>query len=137
MMNTGLTDTSVYSLWINGTDLYASVGSGGVWKRPLSELVTEVSSATDEVPLAVELRQNYPNPFNPTTIISCRLPLAGDVKLTVFDILGREVAQLVNGRLEAGRHEVAFDASGLPTGTYFCTLEAAGLAQTRKMLLLK
>jgi hypothetical protein len=137
MMNTGLTDTSVYSLWINGPDLYASVSSGGVWKRPLSELVTEVSGAADGIPHRFELMQNYPNPFNPKTGIRYQVPGVSDVRLEIHDVLGREVAVLVNERKLPGRYEVTFDGSALSSGLYICHLTAGSYVHSMKMLLVK
>jgi len=83
------------------------------------------------------LSQNYPNPFNPSTTIKYQLPKSGKVTLKVFDILGREVASLVNEFKPAGTYEVSFNASALPTGIYFYKLTAAPFTQTRKMLLIK
>jgi hypothetical protein len=80
---------------------------------------------------------NYPNPFNGTTVVSSQLPVASWMKLAVYDILGREVAVLVNERMNPGWHAVRFDAAGLPTGIYFCRLTAGNFVQTRKMLLTK
>jgi hypothetical protein len=73
---------------------------------------------------AITLHQNYPNPFNPTTVISYQLPVASDVKLVVYDLLGREVRVLVNERKNAGSYEVKFDASGPSSGVYFYRLQA-------------
>jgi hypothetical protein len=89
------------------------------------------------VPLQFELAQNYPNPFNPSTVIRYQVPEAGDVKLVVVDMLGREVAVLVNERRSAGVHEVTFDGAGLPSGVYFYRLQAGDVAQTRKLLLVR
>jgi hypothetical protein len=86
---------------------------------------------------SIELHQNYPNPFNPTTIIGYQLPGVSDVKLAVFDLLGREVAVLVNERKNAGGYEVKFDATGLSTGVYFYRLTAGDFVQIRKLLLLQ
>jgi hypothetical protein len=83
------------------------------------------------------LVQNYPNPFNSTTEISFSLLRTGNVTLKVYDVLGRELRTLVDGRLMAGEHQVMWDATGLPSGVYLCPLEAGGMAQTRKMVLLK
>ncbi len=83
------------------------------------------------------LHQNYPNPFNPSTIISFHLPVNGDVTLKIYDILGREVATLVNEFKEAGRHDVTFDASGLASGIYFYRIQAGSFNQTKKMILLR
>ena len=80
---------------------------------------------------------SYPEPFNPTTTLRFELPRAGDVKLEVFDVTGRRVATLVNGPMEAGLQEVAFDASTLPSGLYLSHLKTAGLEVTHKMLLVK
>jgi mannan endo-1,4-beta-mannosidase len=85
----------------------------------------------------VVLYENYPNPFNPRTVVSFQLPVAGNVKLAIYDVLGREVRVLQEGRQESGRHEVRFDASGLSSGVYFGRLQAGGAVQTRSMVLLK
>ena len=78
-----------------------------------------------------------PNPFNSTTQIEFTLPSTQRVSLRLYDVLGREVAVMMNEIQTAGRHEMMFDASGLPSGVYLCRLEAGGLAQTRKMVLVK
>ena len=89
------------------------------------------------LPQQVALAQNYPNPFNPVTTIEFSLARAGDVRLAVYDVLGRRVATLAEGLRPAGRHEVRFDASGRASGLYFYTLETADRKLTRTMLLLK
>ncbi len=79
----------------------------------------------------------YPNPFNPTATIRYGLPAAGRVRLAIYDVLGRRVALLVDGAQPAGRHEVRFEAAGLPGGVYLYRLEAAGQMKTGRMLLVK
>jgi hypothetical protein len=84
------------------------------------------------------LGQNYPNPFNPSTEIRFDLPSAGMVNLKVINILGREVATVLENQLMmAGEHKVIFDASTLPTGVYFYRIQAGGLSDTKKMIFLK
>lgn len=98
---------------------------------------TSISENFDELPSSVTLEQNFPNPFNPTTIIRYQLNEALDVQLDVFDMLGRKVATLVNGRVSAGSHEAQFDASNLSTGMYIYRLQAGGKVFTRQMMLIK
>ncbi len=88
-------------------------------------------------PKKFELSQNYPNPFNPITTISFNLPEAGNVKLTVFNILGQELKTLVNEFKESGVHTINFDASELNSGMYIYKIEAGTFVQTRKMTLVK
>jgi hypothetical protein len=97
-------------------------------------------------PLTFSLDQNYPNPFNPTTRIAYVIPsgagsglqVAGsDVRLTIYDVLGREVAVLVDGVQAPGQQEVVFDARALPSGVYFYRLHAGSFVQTRRMVLVK
>ena len=90
-----------------------------------------------EHPLNFQLHQNYPNPFNPNTEISYQLPVNSVVSLKVFDVLGREVATLVNGSQAAGQHSVNFDASGLSSGVYIYQLQTADFVNTKRMLLVK
>jgi glycosidase len=100
----------------------------------------EVSTAEEqERELADELtlHQNYPNPFNPTTQISFSLPRASTVNLQVYDMLGREVAELVNGRRAAGNYTISFEANGLSNGAYFYRLTTDRQVLTRQMMLLK
>ena len=83
------------------------------------------------------LDQNYPNPFNPNTIISFELRRSDFVTLKVYDILGREIADLINGVKEAGVHQVTFDASNLTSGVYFYRLQSGNFMETKKMVLLR
>ncbi|MBC8043150.1 MAG: M6 family metalloprotease domain-containing protein [Rhizobacter sp.] len=88
-------------------------------------------------PKTFELRQNYPNPFNPSTVINYQLSASSQVGLKVFDVLGREVATLVNERQAAGGYSVRFNAARLSSGVYFYRLVAGNFVQTKKMLLVK
>jgi hypothetical protein len=109
---------------------------GGEWVDPTLDA---------GIPEKFQLLQNYPNPFNPTTVISYQLPVVSEVKLVVYDMLGREIAVLVNERKVPGRYEAKFDASGLASGIYFYRLQArqtdggqaGNFVQTRKLVLLK
>lgn len=91
------------------------------------------------VPKVFALEQNYPNPFNPTTTIRYQLPQAAEVSLKVFDVLGREIATLVNARQAAGQYSVQFSAgnAALSSGVYFYRLQAGSFVETKKMLLVK
>ncbi len=96
-----------------------------------------VNEEDDIIPEQFNLLQNYPNPFNPTTTITYEVPQLSNIMIKVFDILGDEVAILVNGRKDAGRYQVQFDASQLSGGIYFYRIVGDGFIQTKKMLLIK
>ena len=89
------------------------------------------------IPETFILEQNYPNPFNPSTRISYQLPVSGNVTLKVYDLLGREVATLVNEEKPAGSYEVSFDASQLSSGVYLYRLSSGSFIETKKMILMK
>jgi len=113
-----------------------AVGYGGTIHKMTSSTVTSVDNQS-ETPQVYELAQNYPNPFNPSTVISYLLPVTGNVTLKVYDILGNEVATLVNEEKQAGIFEVEFIGKNLPSGLYFYTLSASGFSEAKKMILLK
>ncbi len=98
---------------------------------------TTTSAESGELPTEVALLSNWPNPFNPETSIGYELPQAGEVRLAVYDLLGREVAVLVDNRKPAGRHTVRFHADNLPSGSYVYRLEAPGKIVMRTMMLVK
>ena len=83
------------------------------------------------------LEQNYPNPFNPTTEISFRVPTAQFVKLTVFNLVGQDIAELLNGFVSSGEHHIEFHAQNLSSGVYFYRLNCANFTQTKKLILLR
>jgi hypothetical protein len=91
----------------------------------------------DGQPAAYKLAQNYPNPFNPATVIYYSIPERSKVTLKVFNLLGQEVATLVNQVQEQGSYPVRFEANNLASGLYFYKLEAGNVSLSRKMLLLK
>ncbi len=120
-----------------GTDGFALGDLNWFPSQKAAWTLTDVKQGENPVPASFSLSQNYPNPFNPSTAIKYQLTSVGNVRLTVFDILGRTVATLVNERQGAGSYEVKFDGSNLASGVYFYRLEAGSASSTMKMMLLK
>ncbi len=123
-----------------GKYLYVATVGYGMWRRPVNEVLTSTEEAEHPgLPADFRLEQNYPNPFNPATTIKFYLPssvgTAYVTSLRVYDLLGREVAMLLNEPKAPGNHEVTWNAEGMASGVYFCKLRAGGVVQTRKMLL--
>ncbi len=128
---------SITALGMADSFLLAGTASDGVWRLPLSAVVSGIGPSRENVPFSFKLYQNYPNPFNPSTIISYQVPAISRVVLRVYDVLGREVETLVDGKQTPGEYIVRFDGSRYASGVYFCVLRAGGNVQVRKMLLLK
>lgn len=123
------TDNSIAENWV------VSLTVGGT---PGTENGVIVSKEEEtELPSEILLDQNYPNPFNPSTVIRYQLPVSSKVSLKVFDMLGREVATLADGIMQAGSHRVTFDAGSHASGIYFYILETGGQTQSRRMILIK
>ena len=141
-VNSGLTNLMVLSLTVSGANLFAGtlgfeIGSG-VWRRPLSEIITSVDETTsNEIPTVYSLQQNYPNPFNPMTIINYSIPELSIVTIKVYGVLGSEIATLVNEEKPVGTYEVEFDAATLSSGIYYYKIQANNFIETKKMILLK
>jgi photosystem II stability/assembly factor-like uncharacterized protein len=100
-------------------------------------ITTSVQERHSHLPAAFALLQNYPNPFNPTTKIAFRIAELGWVSLKVYDVMGREVATLVNEKKQPGNYEINFDASGLKSGVYFYKMRAGDFVEARKFVALK
>lgn len=98
---------------------------------------TAATAVEEESPQVFSLAQNSPNPFNPTTTIAFTLPSSGQVKLTVYNMTGQEVARLVDGYMAAGSHNAVFGGEGLASGVYFYRIVAGGHTATKRMLLIK
>ena len=108
-----------------------------LWTAIVDSVTSVDEESNQAVPLDYELSQNYPNPFNPVTKINYHIPELSPVTLKVYDVLGDEIATLVNEEKPAGSYEVKFNAIKLPSGIYFYQLQANGYSNTKKMLLLK
>jgi len=131
---TGITPEGLYTVTVKGN------GPNGtpVHIRTISILVTNVLGiVNNQVPSEFSLSQNYPNPFNPTTAIQYSVAKAGNVKLTVYDISGREVETLVDEPASAGTYEVKWDASKIASGIYFYKIVTSDFVATKKMILIK
>jgi photosystem II stability/assembly factor-like uncharacterized protein len=143
--NEGLTQLTCFTVVSYKNYIYAGTLSG-IFRRPKSEFVS-VKKNDGQIPGEYRLFQNYPNPFNPKTKIKIDIPnnlsfpksSAGNplVKLSVYDILGKEITTLVNEAMKPGSYEVTFDATDLPGGIYFYKLTAGDFSETKKMLLIK
>ena len=108
----------------------------GVWTTPAA--YTDAYTSDEEtLPNAFSLKQNYPNPFNPSTDISFALPVATNVKLEIFNILGQKLITLIEQRLPAGNHTITWDGSDFASGVYLYRLKAGDFVETKKMMLIK
>ena len=129
-VDASVTNGASYRYRLMTVDMNGFVGQVG------SEVLA-TPTAGGAMPQEFALHQNYPNPFNPSTSIRFDLAEASHVRLSVYDVSGREIATLVNNELPANSYNVSFDAASLPSGTYFYRLEAGDFTALRKMLLLK
>ena len=132
---------SPYALAVNSSYYFAAYWrtvsgtiTSSVYRLPLT---TTSLTSEKSIPNSYHLSQNYPNPFNPSTTISWQLAASSFVTLKVHNVLGKEVAALVNEEVQAGMHSVNFDASHLSSGIYFYTLKTNSFMQTKKMILLR
>jgi hypothetical protein len=91
----------------------------------------------NEIPQNFDLSQNYPNPFNPSTTISFSIPVQSNVTLKIYDVLGREVDQLINENVNAGQHNIIWNAQNFSSGIYFYKIAAGDFIESKKMILLK
>jgi hypothetical protein len=142
-------DYGIFSFAIAGNFVYAGTSRNSVWVRPLGELVG-LEPLHNQIPESFSLFQNYPNPFNPSTKIKFQIPLNKGggfsrglfTRLTIYDLLGREVATLVNEQLKPGTYEVEWpapsgDGTDYPSGVYFYKLTTETFSESKRMILLK
>ena len=101
------------------------------------DAVTSVDPVSNTIPEKFSLHQNYPNPFNPTTNIKFDIPVNSDVRLSVYNTLGKEVAVLINEKLSAGQYDIQWNGNGFSSGVYYYRLEMNGATEVRKMMLIK
>ena len=130
-----------------GNAFFWAVQTGNyIWSTGMRYLGFDISNALSvddiSIPMEFALHQNYPNPFNPITSIKFDLPNAGNVKLVIYDMMGREVRTLLNNNINAGFQSIKWDATndfGKPVsaGVYIYQIEADGFIQSKKMILLK
>lgn len=139
-----LTDTSYVATGLAGGSTYywrvravGSAGTGAFSSPYRFATATSVGTDSEDLPKTYALEQNYPNPFSASTTIRFELPEPAHVRLAVFDLLGREVARVADQEYAAGHYEVAFDASGLSSGTYVYRIDAGEQSLTRRMILVK
>jgi len=140
-------DIITVHLAMQGDPMPASTANG--WNIMPASITAQYYHFTTEILVVIQgnddeiiannfnLEQNYPNPFNPSTTINYNLAERSAVSLKVYDVLGNEVANLVNTTQEAGQHNITFDASSLSSGLYIYTLNAGNFISSRKMMLLK
>ena len=139
----------VYSEMFGLLSQYGTSGSpfgGPYYKEMVGAIIDSVTYGTillsvhqisNETPGSYLLNQNYPNPFNPSTNIKFSIPKAGNVKLVVYDRLGREIKTLVDDNLSAGIYEYSFQSNNLPSGVYFYELQTGDYHETKRMILIK
>ncbi len=132
----GIGRRDVQEVFSQGKYYVASVWDRAVWFIAKPK-ITSIETANTDIPESFILQQNYPNPFNPTTTISYAIPNSGFVELKIYDMLGSEVAVLVNKEQLLGNYKVEFNASTLSSGIYFYKLQSGNFSITKKLILLK
>ena len=140
-INNGVSDITIDE----NNNVFVSTYSNGVFVYNLNQIVLGTENENSNNVSDFKLLQNYPNPFNPTTTIEYSIPFVGtkkfsplqNVQLKIYDVLGREIATLVNEKQSPGNYSVQFNASSLPSGIYFYTLRVGNFVATKKMILMK
>lgn len=133
-----VTSNGLFALYFNSDNyVYAGGLRGTILKTIPSELLTHAGNITLQVPSGFRLSQNFPNPFNPVTKINFDIPKSAHVSLSVFDMLGKKIASIVDKELNAGNHTFDFNGNAFSSGTYFYRLETPGFTETKRMILLK
>jgi hypothetical protein len=127
----------VLSLGSDNQYIFAGTSASCIWRRPLSQVVTDMDAELITQPSEFTLEQNYPNPFNPSTSIHYAIGTRQFVQLKVYDVLGNEIATLVEEFKPAGSYEIDFNASQLSSGLYMYKLKAGEFISTKKMILIK
>jgi hypothetical protein len=122
----------LYSVWTDNRS-----GTEGVYFSKGTITITNIGEKSGVIPTHYELLQNYPNPFNPSTVIRYTLPVSGNISLKLFDVLGKEVAVLVNEHKAAGVYELEFNGAGLASGIYYYQITAGNYFATKKIALIK
>lgn len=135
--NTDLGHTDLQSIIVSDEHLFVGTRGGGVWKRPLSDIVTSVETPQGNFPTYIYLEQNYPNPFNSTTAFRFSISAASFVSLRIFNALGAEVATLLHAELPAGTYTQYWNARNMADGIYFYRLQAGVQSLTKKLILSK
>lgn len=136
-VSTGLVNLDVEAFIVKDGILFAGTFGSSVWQRKVSEMITSVNGNANQIIPDFSLSQNYPNPFNPSTVIDFELAERSCVQLKITDILGRDIATLVNEVREPGKYSVNYNAGNLSSGIYFYILKSGSNSVTRKMLLLR
>jgi hypothetical protein len=144
------TVNTIYEWYIPGKKYYifkimntsSTVPGYGSWNTTTAfynpgSISTDVAGSFNKLPLEFNLNQNFPNPFNPATIISYQLGERVNVKLIVYDILGKEIKTLVSKIQDPGNYQVEFNAANLPSGEYFYRLEAGNFSESKKLVIIK
>jgi hypothetical protein len=131
------------TIWATGIATNSNNGTGGDdWNWAISKKIvirtpTAVKNISGEIPDNFLLKQNFPNPFNPSTKIQFNIPKNSFVKLSVFDVSGKEIEVLTNGELKAGKYEAEWNPRNFSSGIYFYNLSAADFSETKRMILVK
>ena len=125
-----------YCFSIKDNFIFTGAQYGSIWRRSLTEIIG-IQNISTEMSSTYSLSQNYPNPFNPTTTIKFVLARKGKASIIILDMLGKEIAKLVNEFLNAGTYTVDWNASDFPSGVYFCRLQTEDYKETKRIVLVK
>lgn len=136
-VNEGLTDSGFSFLLAADQYLFAGSANGNIWRRDISEMITDINLQLTGVAVSYKLHQNYPNPFNPVTKINFEMPEANYVTLNIYDTSGSIVNTIFKGQLSQGSYSLNYDASYLSSGIYFYEMKSGKFVMTKKMVIAK
>ena len=132
-----ITNKSIFKFYFLSSEKLFAIARGCLFRTDNGGVLLTTKNKRNTIPFSYSLYQNYPNPFNPSTKIKFDIKQSSNTKLIIYNILGKEIATLVNEKLNAGSYEVDWDGSGYPSGVYFYKLTTDGFSDVKKMILIK